>query len=259
MLLPSCSYSASLVFSLVSLKSTAPHTTNQDKARTLDEREAAAAAAAAADAASTLPRRLSNNTLAAEPSDLSANAPITINSRQHRTVSALLASLQQTAARGAERLQRLERVLNTIAADAAEPERVRSAYMAVLALGRELVELQQSNAEFAAALDAAGTRGELAEVKRRLEAHQQLLGSWEEKVGRQLEAITELQSPSKRTSMMLTAPARVSGMGPQSAPVSPALWGGGGGGGGAAAGLIPRRSAFTPGPSMLGGDGGGGQ
>ncbi len=60
--------------------------------------------------------------LAAEASDL--NAPVTINSRQHRTVSALLASLQHTTQRGGERLQRLERVLNTIAADAAQPDKV---------------------------------------------------------------------------------------------------------------------------------------
>jgi hypothetical protein len=40
------------------------------------------------------------------------------------------------------------------------------------ALSRELLELQQSQAEFGAALEAVGTRGELLEVKRRLEGHQ---------------------------------------------------------------------------------------
>jgi chromosome segregation ATPase len=160
---------------------------------------------------------------------------VTINSRQHRTVSALLASLQQTAARGSERLQRLERVLATIAADAAEPERVRSTYATVSALGRELLELQQSNAEFAAALEAVGTRGELADVKRRLEGHQALLGAWEERVRRALEDVTELQSPSRRNSMLLSAPPATRGAGLQ-------------------AGTL-RRAAFTPGPSLLRGDG----
>lgn len=39
-------------------------------------------------------------------------------------------------------------------------------------LSRELLELQQSQGEFGAALEAVGTRGELLEVKRRLEGHQ---------------------------------------------------------------------------------------
>lgn len=60
---------------------------------------------------------------------------------------------------------------------------MRAAGLAVTSLGHELIGLQAGNAEFAAALETAGTRGELAEVKRRLEAHQALLGSWEEKVG----------------------------------------------------------------------------
>lgn len=63
---------------------------------------------------------------ASEPSDgaLSMSAPVTLNDKQHRTAAALLASLGQTAGRGRERLARLERVLNTIAADAAEPHKV---------------------------------------------------------------------------------------------------------------------------------------
>lgn len=63
--------------------------------------------------------------LASEPSDVSLSAPVTLNDKQHRTAAALLASLGQTANRGRERLARLERVLNTIAADAAEPQKVR--------------------------------------------------------------------------------------------------------------------------------------
>lgn len=65
--------------------------------------------------------------LASEPSDgaLSMSAPVTLNDKQHRTAAALLGSLGQTAGRGRERLARLERVLNTIAADAAEPQKVR--------------------------------------------------------------------------------------------------------------------------------------
>ena len=55
----------------------------------------------------------------------SLSAPVTLSDRQHRTAAALLASLGQTAARGRERLARLERVLGAMAGDAAEPERVR--------------------------------------------------------------------------------------------------------------------------------------
>jgi Arc/MetJ family transcription regulator len=44
---------------------------------------------------------------------------------------------------------------------------VRTAYAAVTQLNRELLELQRSNADLGAALEAVGTRGELAEVKRR--------------------------------------------------------------------------------------------
>lgn len=62
--------------------------------------------------------------LASEPSDVSLSAPVTLNDKQHRTAAALLSSLGQTANRGRERLARLERVLNTIAADAAEPQKV---------------------------------------------------------------------------------------------------------------------------------------
>ncbi len=43
------------------------------------------------------------------------------------TAAVLLASLGQAATRGRERLGRLERVLNTIAADDAEPEKVGGA------------------------------------------------------------------------------------------------------------------------------------
>jgi hypothetical protein len=64
--------------------------------------------------------------LASEPSDVSLSAPVTLNDKQHRTAAALLASLGQTANRGRERLARLERVLNTIAADAAEPQKASS-------------------------------------------------------------------------------------------------------------------------------------
>jgi len=74
-------------------------------------------------------------------------------------------------------------------------------------LNRELLELQASQAEFGAALDVVGTRGELLEVKRRLEGHQALLSQWEEKVARQLEFISELQSPTKRNSMMAVSAA----------------------------------------------------
>lgn len=53
---------------------------------------------------------------------------------------------------------------------------VQSAYAALSQLHRELLELQTSQAEFGAALEAVGTRGELLDVKRRLEGHQ--VGVW---------------------------------------------------------------------------------
>jgi hypothetical protein len=227
----------------------------QDLAQTLDEREAASAAAA--PGASMPPPRARSASLPREASDTSApEAPVTLNSRQYRTMSALLASLQQTAARGGERLRRLERVLATIAADAAEPKRAASASAAVAGLGRELARLQAANAEFAAALQAAGTRGELAEVKARLEGQQGLLSAWEERVRAALEACAELQSPSRRNSMLLFSAggplvrdgAMPAGRAPASAPVSPALWGS------ALAPLPPlpsRRSALMPGPGHL--------
>lgn len=91
----------------------------------LEEQQAEAAAVAAS--ATSLSRRASQMPPpASEASDgaLSMSAPVTLNDRQHRTAAALLASLSQTAARGKERLARLERVLNTIAADASEPDKV---------------------------------------------------------------------------------------------------------------------------------------
>lgn len=64
-----------------------------------------------------------------EPSEgaMSLSAPVTLNDKQARTAAALLSSLGTTAGRGRERLGRLERVLNTIAADAAEPHKVGGA------------------------------------------------------------------------------------------------------------------------------------
>jgi hypothetical protein len=93
----------------------------------LAEQQAEAAAAAAANASSMSRRASQMPPPASEASDgaLSMSAPVTLNDRQHRTAAALLASLSQTAARGKERLARLERVLNTIAADASEPDKVR--------------------------------------------------------------------------------------------------------------------------------------
>lgn len=77
-----------------------------------------------AAAASSRPSSTAQLPLTSEPSEASMSAPVTMNDRQHRTAAALLASLGQTASRGRERLGRLERVLNTIAADAAEPGKV---------------------------------------------------------------------------------------------------------------------------------------
>lgn len=196
------------------------------EARQRLEAQQAEAAGRTANRAAT-PQQPPPPPLASEPSDVSLSAPVTLNDKQHRTAAALLASLGQTANRGRERLARLERVLNTIAADAAEPQKVRvdkvltlssclaatcfchcvlfgviavfatfmltaarrkhqrhssralpscvqaqAAYAAMSQLSRELLELQQSQSDFGAALEAVGTRGELLEVKRRLEGHQ---------------------------------------------------------------------------------------
>lgn len=98
----------------------------------IQQAEAAAALRASASRSSMLPPPLTAPPgpappLASEPSEgaMSLSAPVTLNDKQHRTAAALLASLGQTANRGRERLGRLERVLNTIAADAAEPQKVR--------------------------------------------------------------------------------------------------------------------------------------
>eukprot|EP00775_Hariotina_reticulata_P005759 gene5759-5999_t len=190
------------------------------------EQAAAAAASAATSANGSLVSGLGRPGsavpgLGLEPSEgaLSLSAPVTLNDKQHKTAAALLASLGQTAARGRDRLGRLERVLNTIAADAAEPNKVQAAYAAVSQLSRELLELQQSHAEFESALEVVGTRGELAEVKRQLERHQALLAQWEEKVAGQLEYISDLQSPTKRNSM-LAAAASSSGLAQRAASVT---------------------------------------
>lgn len=142
---------------------------------------------------------------------------------------------------------------------------VQQTYAAVAALNRELIELQQNSSDFASQLEAAGTRGELTEIKRRLEAHQLLLSQWEEKVRHQLEFISELQSPSRRHSMLSSfgrpdshSHAGVSSSltltptphaAAQSAPASPTLWGGAPN----SANVPPRRrGAFTPGPLLTG-------
>jgi hypothetical protein len=96
------------------------------------EQAAAAAASAATSGNGSLasglarPDSTAPSILSLEPSEgaLSLSAPVTMNDKQHRTAAALLSSLGQTAARGRDRLGRLERVLNTIAADAAEPSKV---------------------------------------------------------------------------------------------------------------------------------------
>lgn len=102
----------------------------------LEVEQAAAAASAGAAAAAAAQQQQQQQQLSMRPSStlppgsepsegaLSMSTPVTMNDRQHRTAAALLASLGQTAARGRERLGRLERVLNTIAADAAEPDKV---------------------------------------------------------------------------------------------------------------------------------------
>ncbi len=110
--------------------------------------------------------------------------------------------------------------------------------------------MQQSHAEFSSQLQAAGTRAELADIKRRLEAHQLLLSQWEEKLARQLELITELQSPSRRHSMLgrFTAPQQPSGgLQAASAPASPFMWQQPSG-----SAISRRPMAFSPGPQVTG-------
>jgi hypothetical protein len=122
---------------------------------------------------------------------------------QQHSVAALLSSLQSTAGKGQDRLARLERVLGTIAGDAADSSQVRQAYGNLEVLQRELGQLQLLNAEFARQLAVIGSRAELSEMRRRLEAHQVIVGRWEESLGSQLELVSALQSPSQRRSMLL--------------------------------------------------------
>jgi hypothetical protein len=146
----------------------------------------------AADQGEQLPRATS-----AASSGRSASASV-----QQQSVVVLLSSLQTTAGKGQERLERLERVLGTIAGDAADSSQVRQAYGNLAVLRRELGDLQLSNEEFGRQLGVAGSKPELAEMKRRLEAHQVIMGRWEEALGQQLELVSALQSPSQRRSML---------------------------------------------------------
>jgi hypothetical protein len=123
-------------------------------------------------------------------------------SAQQQSVAALLSSLQATAGKGQGRLARLERVLGTIASDAADSSQVRQAYSNLAVLRRELGDLQLSNEEFGRQLGVVGGKSELAEMKRRLEAQQAIMGRWEESLGQQLELVSALQSPSQRRSML---------------------------------------------------------
>jgi hypothetical protein len=122
--------------------------------------------------------------------------------QQQQSVAALLTSLQATTSKGQERLRRLERVLGTIAGDAADSSQVQQAYSNLALLKRELSDLQLANTEFSRQLDRVGSRGELAEMRRRLEAHQVIMGRWEQALAQQLELVSALQSPSRRKSML---------------------------------------------------------
>lgn len=93
----------------------------QDAKQRLEAQQAEFAAANISRPSSTAQMPLTSE---ASEGAVSLSAPVTMNDRQHRTAAALLASLAQTASRGRDRLGRLERVLNTIAADASEPEKV---------------------------------------------------------------------------------------------------------------------------------------
>ncbi|MEW5296959.1 MAG: hypothetical protein WDW36_000202 [Sanguina aurantia] len=76
--------------------------------------------------------------------------------RQQRTLQVLLASLQHSCERGGERLQRLGRILDSLAGDAADPRMVSRCFAALAELKRELSEMQRGGAVFSRRAAAAG-------------------------------------------------------------------------------------------------------
>lgn len=148
------------------------------------------------------PQSRSRQDLPARPLSAASSGHSGMTVQQQQSVAALLASLQATASKGQERLQRLERVLGTIAGDAADSSQVQQAYSNLASLKRELSNLQLANTEFSRQLDRMGSRGELAEMRRRLEAHQVIMSRWEQALAQQLELVSALQSPSRRKSML---------------------------------------------------------
>lgn len=121
--------------------------------------------------------------------------------RSQKITTGLLASLQSTAQRGEQRLQRLENVLNSIAADSNDPERINVAFQTMRILRSDLANLQQLHSSFAVQLAKPLTRGEMSDIKKRLEAHQQMLGKWEERLFGELNIVSALQSPKARSIM----------------------------------------------------------
>lgn len=97
---------------------------------------------------------------------------------------------------------------------------VERAFASTAALGSELQGLQHSIAALGGLLAGGSGRPDLGDARRQLESTQQQLGLWEEALAGQLELITELQSPSRRNSML--ASTRRSRMGPAARSPPPA-------------------------------------
>ncbi|MEW5315883.1 MAG: hypothetical protein WDW38_007282 [Sanguina aurantia] len=122
--------------------------------------------------------------------------------RQQRTLQVLLASLQHSCERGGERLQRLSRILDSLAGDAADPRMVSRCFAALAELRRELSEMQRGGSVFSKRAAAAVDRTEQTSVRRALESQQRLLARWEEAVAGQMEVVTSLQEPAQRSSLI---------------------------------------------------------
>ncbi|CAD7704589.1 unnamed protein product [Ostreobium quekettii] len=102
-----------------------------------------------------------------------------VSEEQRRAIENLIASLKQNTERGSGTLHRLVGIVEAMSDESPAVEKI---VHSVRDLQRELDELRAANDEFSSQFAAAGSRSELNEVKRRLEAHQRMLSKWDERV-----------------------------------------------------------------------------
>ena len=91
------------------------------------------------------------------------------------------------------RLQRLEGILRAIAQGGVDADSVSEASRCVAQLRQQLSEMQQGQAAVELQLKYTTSASQLAQLQPQLEEQQRLLGRWEGRLGRQLEAIVGMQ------------------------------------------------------------------